>query len=59
MTFGAEKITKIAESLFDTKLNLTDKEKKVLQNLFFEYLDNGMNSRMALRKAVSVLACFR
>jgi len=59
MTNGTEKITKVAESLFDIKLNLDDREKKVLQNLFDEYLSNGMNSRNALKKAVCVLACFR
>jgi hypothetical protein len=59
MTDKSNHINDVAISLFGLEWKLTSQEKNMLQNLFFEYRSEGLDSKNALKKAVNILMCFR
>ena len=48
------------EGIFYINFNkLTDKQKKMLHELYLEYVNNGKKSKEALDKAYQIVTCFK
>jgi hypothetical protein len=48
----------IKDIAISVKSRMTDKQKKQLRELYFEYIQEGMKPKEAWVKAKNVLACF-
>ncbi len=54
-----EWVKEITDYVKTDKLNLTDKDKKLIRELYFEYQRDGLSPKDAIRKAKETILCFK
>lgn len=55
-----EWITEIAYGLLDINLNeLSDIQKKMLRDQYLDYLRDGLKPKLAIKKAIQIVKCFK
>ena len=55
-----EWINEIAEALLDININdLTEKQKKMLRDLYLDNLRNGLKPKESINNALQIVRCFK
>lgn len=59
-TIDPEWINEIAEALLDLNINdLSEKQKKILRDLYLENLNKGLKPKESINNALQVVRCFK
>ena len=59
-TIDPEWINEIAEALLDLNINdLSEKQKKILRDLYLENLNKGLKPKESIDNALQVVRCFK